>query len=249
MNTNTIDLYKDELDKLNAFNTPLPKFVLDIANIIADPRIDLKMKISIAISEIVLFISQFRRSIRHYNTSLIPINHISFCIAPSGVGKDSSINAIRRSFKLGYDEINTFRKDIAINKAINKAIAKKKAKANDPLVYSEFYEEPYPLIVAPSTIEGFIAHLNRFDSDKIGAGFIYSGEFASELLTSPVIIPILQLLSEMYDEGKKEVKVLKTKESQSKEIHNLPVSGMFMSSPDVLIYDEAVKKRFKLEFS
>lgn len=57
------------------------------------------------------------------------------------------------------------------------------------------------------------------------------------------------MISELYDEGKKEVKIIKDKEKQSKEIKNLPVTALFISSPDQILYDEGVKKKFKIEFS
>ncbi|WP_338438966.1 hypothetical protein CVIC9261_06335 [Campylobacter vicugnae] len=90
--------------------------------------------------------------------------------------------------------------------------------SDSPDVYEKFYEKPMPLFVAPSTNEGFIQYLNELDRSGIGSGFILSGEFGAELLTSPTIIANLQLLAELYDEGKKEVKVLKDKEKQSDEI-------------------------------
>ena len=56
-------------------------------------------------------------------------------------------------------------------------------------------------------------------------------------------------MSEVYDLGNKEVKVLKARENQSKEIKGLPVSALFVGSPANILYDEAIKHRFKVEFS
>ena len=53
----------------------------------------------------------------------------------------------------------------------------------------------------------------------------------------------------MYDEGSKEVKVLKARENQSKEVKNLPVSALFIGSQDNLLYDETIKHKFKTEFT
>ena len=75
-------------------------------------------------------------------------------------------------------------------------------------------------------------------------------EFATELSSpSQNLVLNFQLLSELYDEGKKEVKVIKDKERQSKEIKNLPVSGLFVSSPDNILFNETNKKKFSLEFT
>ena len=247
--TSNLDLLKNELDRLNAFSTPLPKFLLDLVDTIPNNRIDSKMKLTIVISEVILFASQFRRNILHWNNSLIPINAITFCISTSGTGKDSSINAMRKNFKSGYDEINHIRIEKA--KDLAKSIARSKNLMNpeDPNVYEKFYDKPMPLFVAPSTNEGYIQYLNGLDSAGIGAGYLFSGEFGGELLTSSTIIQNLQLLAELYDEGKKEVKVLKDRDRQSQEIKNLPVSALFMGSPENILFDESVKKKFKTEFT
>ncbi|OCR88089.1 hypothetical protein CFT13S00388_02680 [Campylobacter fetus subsp. testudinum] len=244
-----IDLIKKELDKRHFFNTPIPKFLSELIDTIPNNGIDNKMKLTIAISEIILFASQFRRNILHWNGSLIPINAITFCISASGTGKDSSVNAIRRNFSLGYEIINNRRRYLAISRAKKSAKSKKQAHSDDEEVYMKFYEAPMPLFTSPSTNEGYIQYLNTLDNDGIGAGYIYSGEIGAELLTSSVIISNLQLLAELYDEGKKEVKVLKDKEKQSQEIKNLPVSSLFMGSSENILFDDSVKRKFKTEFT
>ena len=240
---------RQELENQNAFNTPIPKTIYDLANVITDPRINDKMKLMIAVNEAILFASQFHRSIVHYNGSLIPINAISFILSPSGLGKDSSVNLIHRCFKEGYDEINKIRTDKAIDRAKELAKQAKKVRFDDASEYMKYYDAPNPLFASLSTNEGLIAHLNTLDDDGIGAGFIYTGEFTSELQNSSSLLSNLTLLSEMYDEGKKEVKIIKSKQSQSKEIKNLPFSGLFMSSPDILFYDEKAKREFSKKFN
>ena len=243
------ELLRAELEKKDIFSGKMPKYLTDLAKSIPNTRVTEKMKLTIAVSEFILFASQFRRNILHWNTSSIPINAITFCITGSGVGKDSSINAMRKNYKLGYEFINSIRENKAVNDAIRSAKNKNLAKADTLEVYSKFYSPPIPLFAAPSTVEGYIAYLNEIDDTGIGAGFITSSEFGSELLVSPVITSNLQLLSEMYDEGKKEVKVIKDKERQSKEIKNLPVSALFVGSPDNILFDDTVKRKFKIEFS
>ncbi len=39
-------------------------------------------------------------------------------------------------------------------------------------------------------------------------------------------VPLLNMISELYDEGSKEVKIVKARENQSKEVKNLPVSAL-----------------------
>ena len=244
-----IDILKQELDKRGVFTTPIPKFLTELTKTIANPAIPDKMKLTIAISEVILFCSQFRRNILHPNNSLIPINAISFAISASGTGKDSSVSSIRKTFDDAYEKINEIRNQKAINDAIEKASKDKKANSFDPKVYLGYYKEPLPLFAALSTNEGFIAHLNKLDSDGIGSGYIFSGEFGSDLLTSSTIVPNIQLLSELYDEGKKEVKIIKDNERQSKPIKNLPVSALFMGSQINILFDDTIKNKFKTEFS
>ena len=244
-----LELLKQDLTQSGAFSGSLPSLVTQVVDSINSPQIPYRFKLTIAASELVLFASHLRRNIKHWNGSLIPINAISFVIAGSGSGKDSTVSAARKCFKDGYKVIDSKRKDIATQNAIKAAVAAGKADPAEWNTYKEFYQAPNPLFVAPSTAEGFIQHLNDLDSAGIGAGYTQSGEFGAELVSGGLIIDNIKLLSEIYDEGTKEVKVLKSRENQSKEIKGLPVSALYMGSQDNLLYDDSVKKVFRREFS
>lgn len=244
-----LDLLKQDLEQKGAFNGELPTILKDITNAISNQDIPFRMKLAIATSELILFASHMRRNIAHWNGSFIPINAITFSIASSGSGKDSSVNAARKCFDSGYKLLDKKRKTIALEQAIKSAVNAGKENPEEWSSYKEFYLKPNPLFVAPSTPEGFIQHLNDLDEAGTGAGFIYSGEFGAELATSTVLVENIKLLAEIYDEGSKEVKVLKSRENQSKEIKNLPVSALFVGSQDNLLFDDAIKRRFKTEFS
>lgn len=244
-----LNILEHKINNLNLFEGNLPAIVTTIADSIPSTTIPYRMKIALAISEIMLYTSQFKININHWNGSLIPINSIMFCIAKSGASKDSSLKAARKCFAESYDIINTYRKNYAINRAIEEAT---KAGVDVPdkfAGYKDYYKAPNPLFVAISTPEGFIQHLNDLSEDNLGAGYIYSGEIGSELSTNNNITDIIRLLSELYDEGNKEVKVLKARENQSKEVKNLPVSALFIGSQDNLLYDETIKYKFKTEFT
>jgi len=244
-----LDLLKEELDKRNLFDYDLPDVLQSIVNSINNNTIPERMKLTIAVSELVTFASQFRRNIAHWNGSQIPVNAITFCISASGTGKDSGANAARKCFREGYDLIEERRKTIAKQNAIYAAQKDGLKNPTDWNVYKKFYQTPNPLFVAPSTVEGFIQHLNTLDSMGIGAGFIYSGEFGAELANKPLLVENIQLLAELYDEGNKEVKVLKSVENQSREIKSLPVSALLSGSQDNILFDEYIKKIFRREFS
>ncbi|MDA3062460.1 MULTISPECIES: hypothetical protein [unclassified Campylobacter] len=82
---NNLQIWKEHLDSNQAFTTPLPEIIADMVKTIPNDEIPQKMKLLMAVNEIVLFTAQFHRNIQHPNGSLIPINSISFIFAPSGV--------------------------------------------------------------------------------------------------------------------------------------------------------------------
>ena len=244
-----LDLLHKELLSRGALSGPLPPIIDRIVEAIPFQTIPLRMKQTIAISEIMLFASQFRRNIAHWDGASVPINTVGFVITGSGQNKDSSINAARKCFATGYSLIEAKRLAIAKQKAIREAHDCGDDNPNDWETYKKYYRAPNPIFVAPSTPEGFIQHLNDLDSDGLGAGFCVSSEFGAELANSPLIVENLKVLSELYDLGNKEVKALKSRENQSKEIKGLPVSALFVGSPANILYDETVKRRFRVEFS
>lgn len=244
-----LDMLEKEINSLNLFEGNMPEIVTAIADSIPSQTIPYRMKIALAVSEIMLFISQFKINIKHWNDSIIPINSIMFCIAKSGASKDSSLKAARKCFAPGYKIINEMRNEAAIERAIKAA---REAGCDLPhkyAAYKDFLVLPNPLFVAISTTEGFIQHLNDLSNDKLGAGYIFSGEIGAELANNSNLTENIKVLAELYDEGSKEVKILKARENQSKEVKNLPVSALFIGSQDNLLYDDSIKRKFKTEFT
>ena len=155
-----LDMLEKEINSLNLFDGNIPEIVTAIADSIPSQTIPQRMKVALAISEIMLFTSQFRINIKHWNGSMIPINSIMFCIAKSGASKDSSLKAARKCFADGYAIINDRRQEAAIEKAIEQARDAGKDIPERFISYKEFYIPPNPLFVAVSTTEGFLQHLN-----------------------------------------------------------------------------------------
>ena len=244
-----LDMLEKEINSLNLFEGNTPEIVKAIADSIPSQTIPYRMKIALAVSEIMLYASQFRINIRHWNDSIIPINSIMFCIAKSGASKDSSLKAARKCFLDGYTILDNHRKDSAIDRAIEKATEAGCDVPDKFAVYKDYYTAPNPLFVAISTPEGFIQHLNDLSEDTIGAGYIFSGEVGAELATNANLTENIKIISELYDEGSKEVKIIKARENQSKEVKNLPVSALFIGSQDNILYDDAIKRKFKTEFT
>jgi hypothetical protein len=242
-------MLEKEINKLNLFSGNLPEIVTAIADSIPSRTIPYRMKLAFAVSEIMLFASQFRFNIKHWNDSIIPINSIMFCIAKSGASKDSSIKAARKCFEESYKIINQKRHDNAVATAINKAADAGYDLPEKFASYKDFFISPNPLFVAISTTEGFIQHLNDLSNDVLGAGYIYSGEVGAELASNSNLTENIKILSELYDEGTKEVKILKARENQSKEVKHLPVSALFIGSQDNILYEDIIKRKFKTEFT
>lgn len=244
-----LDILEKEINNLGIYEGKYtPEIVKAIVESIPS-NISTKIKQALAISEIITFISQFRINIRHWNESIIPINAITFCIAQSGAAKDSSLKAARACFKQGYNIINKYRNDSAVKRAIELARESGYEFPEKFASYKDFYIAPNPLFVNIGTSEGFIQHLNDLSNDEIGSGFITSSEIGSDLNSDPNLQVILKNISELYDMGCKEIKVIKNRETQSKEINSFPVSAAFLGSGDNIIFDEQTKKKFKLEFN
>jgi hypothetical protein len=170
-----LDLIKKELEAKGVFKAELPPILTYIANAIPINTIPQRMKLTIAVAELILFSSHFRRNIQHWNGSLIPVNSITFSLAKSGDGKDSSVNYARKCFESSYNKLNKHREEQAIRQAKAQAANDGVENPNDPATYKEYYRHPAPLFVAPSTVEGFIQHLNDLDYAQVGGGSIYSG--------------------------------------------------------------------------
>lgn len=244
-----LDMLEKEINKLNLFEGNIPVILKYLADSIPSRTIPYRMKLALAVSEVMLYTSQFRINIQHWNGSIIPINSIMFCIAKSGAAKDSSLKAVRKCFNNAYVMLNARRTIHAVQRAQKEAKEDGKDCCDQYVVYKQYLKTPNPLFVAISTPEGFIQHLNDLDEDTIGAGYTFSGEFGQELASNANLTEIVKLLAELYDEGTKEVKVLKARENQSKEIKNLPVSALFIGSQDNLLFNEEIKRKFKVEFT
>jgi len=242
-----LDTLRTQLEEAGAFTGELPPILDKIVQAIPNRNIPLRFKQTVAVSELMLFASHLRRNIRHWDGGSIPTNSLAVILAASGEGKDSSIGAARKCFQSGYDQIEEAREEFAKEHAIQKA---SDAGSDMPHVdYVDHYVKPDELFAAPdSTIKGLHKHFNALEESGIGGGFVYSGEIGTEL-ASGTIGELLKYMAEVYDTGKKEVKLIGDKGEQLKPLISLPVSGLFAGSQAAILQDDAVKKLFKNEFS
>ena len=205
-----------------------------------------KMKTAIALSETVTFATMMRAKIRLPDSTLVPVNGISFIIAESGASKDRSLNQARKCFSDIYSKMHTYLEKQAIKTAEKEALKNGKEKED----WNEFYVPPRPLFGgAKPTISGIIAHLNAMQDQRVGGGHIYSGEFGAELSNGNTMLELLQFAAEIYDLGNIKADWRKTVEAQGKEIKSMNFSSIFITSPGHIIYDQTIKKKFVMEFT
>lgn len=246
--TDMLKLTRQELENKQVFNSQLNPITQQIVDAIPFPAVPEKMKYVLATSQLINFAGQFKRNIKLWDDTLVPINAISFVIAPSGLGKDSSVRAARKPFKKSFDMIENAR----LQRAKSAAIAAAKAAGEDPATEPSIYE-PYmppipPIDITPTTGPGLVKHVNDIAALELSSGFIYAGEFADELQSNPDMLENIKTLAEVYDLGIKEVKYTKSIEHRSEAIEGQPVSALFVGSPGYILYDEATKKKFHIAF-
>ena len=82
---NMLDLAKQDLDKHNALTPSINTHIQRIVNAIPF-NVNSRMKAVIAVSQLTTFASQFRRNIKLWDDTSVPINAISFIITGSGNG-------------------------------------------------------------------------------------------------------------------------------------------------------------------
>jgi len=203
-----------------------------------------KMKALMIMTELTVFASNLRKPIL-WEGAKIPVNTISFVIAGSGVGKDSSMQMIRRALKPAYVKIDAYREQHAKAKAIEDA----EADGKKPADWRKYYSRPRDLFSGIGTLPGQMKHLATLEAGKLGAGYIQVSELGSELQSNKDIAENIVALAIGYDSGYIPAKTVKDDSAQVQPILNLPFSGLMFGSPDNIIFDEVVKAKFKEEFS
>lgn len=78
-----LELLEQELLKQDIFNNELPNIVNQLTNTIS-AKTPYRMKLALAIHELIVFTTQFRRNIFHWNKSIIPTNGLTFILSKSG---------------------------------------------------------------------------------------------------------------------------------------------------------------------
>ena len=238
---------KEYLDKLEVFSIK-QNSIIELAKNCIPFNIPDKMKYSIAVPLLVSFASHFRRHIELKDGTLVPINAITFIIANSGSGKDSSVKSINNTLQPAIKEIiDTVEKqlvEIAIEKARDAGELLPTAKST----YKKYMLTMPPIEISPTTAAGLVQHINDIGKLPMLTGILKTSEFSDELAFNQDMVDDIKILAEIYDTGDKEVKYTKDAELRSNAIKNQAVSALLIGSPGHILYDESVKKKFIIAF-
>lgn len=236
-----------ELYAHGAFTQRLPKIIDRIINVNAF-NIPYRMKALIAMSETISFASQFKRNILLPDDALVPINSISFCIAPSGGNKDSSLRITRKVFSKAYEHLEAKRLDYARELAIDKATAAGESSADSREIYEPYYNPPAAIFLKDVTPQGLVQYMNDIATEPLGSGLMVNSEIADEFNTNPNFPDIIKVLSEAYDLGIVEASYTKGKEHRNNGVSGVPFSALFIGSYYMLMYNQQLKSKFISSF-
>ena len=238
-----LDIYKQSLLDAGCFKKVYPDIVQVGMNTVSTNAPE-KMKALLIATELTVFASNLRKPIMWEGTT-IPVNIISFVLAGSGIGKDSSMKSIRNALSPAYSKINQYREIHAKAQAVEDA----ETDGKRPTEWRKYYSKPRDLFCGIGTLEGQMKHLAKLEQGKLGAGYIQVSELGSELQNNPDIATNIVALAVGFDTGYIPAKTVKSDEHQVAPIMNLPFSGLMFGSPDNIIFDDKVKAKVKEEFS
>tara|TARA_R110000744_G_scaffold170264_2_gene288395 strand:- start:1869 stop:4073 length:2205 start_codon:yes stop_codon:yes gene_type:complete len=207
--------------------------------------IPFKLKLAITLSELITFSSHLRKPIKLHDGTIVPTNAIVFALAGSGLSKDKSLNAVRKSLSFGYSQIEDQRKEFARTKAESAA----RLEGDEASNWAKYYRAPKPLQTGLGTVEGLMHHFAEIAENPTGAGSIMSSEIGSELQNNGSMVDIIKTIAVAYDLGNIPPKIVKSHENQTSEIKGLPINALFFGSHEALLYDNQIKSKFRLVFN
>lgn len=237
----------NELLAAGAFTGKLPPLINKVVEANSF-NIPYRMKALIAMSEIMAFSSQFKRNIILPDTTHVPINSISFCIAASGGHKDSSLRMTRKIFTPAYELLESKREQFATTTAIKKAQDAGESLATAEDIYKSYYEPPAAIFLKDVTPQGLIQYFNDISTNPIGAGLMVNSEISDEFNTNPNFPDIIKILSEAYDLGIVEASYTKGKEFRNNGVSGVPFSALFIGSYYMLMYNPQLRAKFISSF-
>jgi len=244
MSQSTLDITRNYLTERGAF-TPTIHEVVDVTMQTISGDIPTHLKLSITLSELITLTSHLRKNIKLYDGTIVPCNAISIALAASGVSKDSSMNKVRRALQPAYDLLHTKRKRIAREQAEQAALDDGQSSEE----WINYYESPPALQVGLGTVEGMVKHFSMLEESELGSASINASEIGSELQSNQSFLDIIKTLAIGFDLGKVPIKLVKAVENRVGAINSLPINALMFGSEDGILYDNAIKNKFKLMFN
>ena len=222
-----------------------PDVVRKAVDTIVGQGVSPRLKLGVALSELITLVSHLRKPIVLFDGTLVPVNAISVILSPSGSSKDKSMNTVRKALLGSYTKLEALRKQYAVDKARELA----NLNGDNPENYERYYEKPIPLQSGLGTPEGITNHLAGLSAKPLGAGSFSCSELAAEMQTNGSFTEIVKILSVGYDLGDVPVKVIKSSENQTSGVTGMPINGLLFGSFDTILYQQDVKNKFKLLFN
>lgn len=209
--------------------TTIPKIYRYLIESLNMTNISFNNKLLIVNFFITLYASQFRIKVKYHN-NLLPINNISFLFAKSGAGKDLSHSILTKIFSSSMDLI------------YERMLEQYETSLNQK---KELIDS---IRMGISTSEGINKLLNNLHTTyEIGEAYIYSGEFIQEQSNSN-LHNLLRDITEIFSEGNKAVKQIKSKEHQLKEINNSGLGALFSSDISELYSNKTLRENISTDF-
>jgi len=244
--TNSTDkVLSDYIDSRTQHLDSYPDVVRKAVDTIVGQGVSPRLKLGVALSELITLVSHLRKPIVLFDGTLVPVNAISVILSPSGSSKDKSMNTVRKALLGSYTKLEALRKQYAVDKARELA----NLNGDNPENYERYYEKPIPLQSGLGTPEGITNHLAGLSAKPLGAGSFSCSELAAEMQTNGSFTEIVKILSVGYDLGDVPVKVIKSSENQTSGVTGMPINGLLFGSFDTILYQQDVKNKFKLLFN
>ena len=231
----TIDKYFND----NKFKElKIPAIIQDAIDVV-DNTTPYRMKLFIALHEMVVLASSTGGKIVLDSKTNVAINSFAIMLSSSGSEKDKTVNSIKACLKPAYKHIET---DLA-TKALALAKATSKRETGSEAKHAKYYKRPN-LTGTVSTEEGFTRQLSILDELKGGALSITISELVSELKGSKDMAGLLKQLAIVYDLGLLGSKLLKDEVNTTPAIESVNANLLAFSSAATLIADSVTKDKF-----
>jgi len=252
--------YKAELDFIQNRNmdrfdtTVLPQIMQDIVKLAVAKTPSFSNISAVAVANFVLshMFGMLRPKINDsvYSDDTIGINTYTIIIARSGMGKDSTYQALTKASFQASEYIRELALTEAEKTARTKYIraASKGLKDFDESTvtqddYEEFIKPPeIPITSLSSSRGGLTTSMNRMAKSHFGTKSLFASELALAIQSNPAIVDVLELYSILYDMGKCVAPEFKSEDAKEESVSDMFPNLLGISSPAPFYQEGNVRK-------